>query len=450
MKIKSKKKVGLIIGAVVLAAAAGGAFWYFRGNGNSGGKGESSAVYVDSVATICGLESTGVVERFAGTVEPQKTININADAERTIEEVHVKAGDQVKVGDKLFTYSVVETQNSLTEAEIALERLASDIETGNANVKELQAERTKAAAEDQLDYTVRIQTAQNDVKRNEYSYKSKQAEIENLKKTITNATVTSEIDGVVKSINSTDSGEASMGGDSNSYMTILTNGDYRIKGTVNEQNRSSVVEGQPVIVHSRVDETQTWTGTLTSVDTDNPESNSNDFYSSSDSGNSSTNYPFYVNLDSVDGLMLGQHVYIEMDYGQGEQKEGIWLGSYYIMDVDTEPYVWAVSDRDKIEKRNLTLGEYDEDMDTYQVLDGLTEDDFIAFPDTGVEEGMDTTKNIDQAADFNNDDDMMEEYTDMEDLGSGEEFEEMPEDGMDEPGPGDEPADVIEETEEQT
>ena len=34
--------------------------------------------------------------------------------------------------------------------------------------------------------------------------------------------------------------------------------------------------------------------------------------------------------------MLGQHVYIEMDEGQEDQKTGIWLGDYYIVDADTE------------------------------------------------------------------------------------------------------------------
>ncbi|MFR3882713.1 MAG: hypothetical protein ACLTX6_10760 [Lachnospiraceae bacterium] len=41
---------------------------------------------------------------------------------------------------------------------------------------------------------------------------------------------------------------------------------------------------------------------------------------SGDSQTSSTTYPFYVELQSSEGLMLGQHVYIEPDEGQEEQK----------------------------------------------------------------------------------------------------------------------------------
>ena len=51
---------------------------------------------------------------------------------------------------------------------------------------------------------------------------------------------------------------------------------------------------------------------------------------------SSSTYPFYVNLDSSDGLMLGQHVYIEPDEGQDEQKAGLWLSEVYIVDMLTQ------------------------------------------------------------------------------------------------------------------
>ena len=47
-------------------------------------------------------------------------------------------------------------------------------------------------------------------------------------------------------------------------------------------------------------------------------------------------------LDSSDGLMLGQHVYIEPDEGQDDNKAGIWLNDYFIVDADTDsPYVWV-------------------------------------------------------------------------------------------------------------
>ena len=51
----------------------------------------------------------------------------------------------------------------------------------------------------------------------------------------------------------TDSGDSSSddssSGGSNAFITILSTGAYRIKGTVNELNVNSIVEGEPVTIH---------------------------------------------------------------------------------------------------------------------------------------------------------------------------------------------------------
>ena len=99
-------------------------------------------------------------------------------------------------------------------------------------------------------------------------------------------------------------------------------------------------------------------------------------------------YPFYVTLDSSDGLLMGQHVYIEPDHGQGQKQEGIHLPAYYINDADTSPWVWAQDKNGKLEKRSLTLGTYEEDLATYPVESGLAAEDYIAFPDETLTVGM--------------------------------------------------------------
>lgn len=402
--MKSKKKRLIVIGiAVVVLVAAGIIFWFVKGSGDSSGKDSDNVVYVDSVANITGVGSgTGLIDRFSGVVEPQKTWKIEVTSDKKVDEVYVKEGDEVKVGDKLFIYDTSEAEENLAQAEIELDRISNEIESGKQQIAELKQEKASAPAEDQLEYTTRIQTAENAQKKSEYELKSQKVQIEQLKKTIDSAVVTSEIDGVVKSINNSDSSDsyASINGETEAFMTVLATGNFRIKGTVNEQNISSVIEGQPVIVHSRVDEEQTWKGTMTAVDTENPEKNDNMYYYSSDSSETSSSYPFYIDLESAEGLMLGQHVYIEMDYGQGEEKEGLWLASYYIVQEDGEAYVWAANSKDKLEKRDVTLGEYDEELMEYEILDGLTTEDYIAFPEDGLVEGMSAEKNIDQVGTY--------------------------------------------------
>ena len=218
-----------------------------------------------------------------------------------------------------------------------------------------------------------------------------------------NTKVVAPMDGIIKTINENNSTSSSdddssnsnsdNGSDStsNAYITIMAKGDYRIKATASELTVRSMSEGQSMIIRSRVDDS-TWTGTVTKIDLEHPDNgNNNDYYMSS--GTTATKYPFYISLDSTDGLMLGQHVYVEADYGQGDVKEGLWLDEYYIMQEDDGAYVWAENAKGYIEKRKVELGEYDENMMRYQILSGLTEDDYIAYPEDRVKEGMKVTHN---------------------------------------------------------
>lgn len=105
----------------------------------------------------------------------------------------------------------------------------------------------------------------------------------------------------------------------------------------------------------------------------------------------STSYYFYVTLESSDGLLLGQHVYIEMNAGQEEQKEGVWLDASFIADLDSKPYVWADNGKEKLEKRSVILGEFDEELNQYEIKDGLGKKDAVAFPQENLKEGAPTT-----------------------------------------------------------
>ncbi len=388
----SKKKVGIIIGAVVLVAAVAAGGLYFSGVLGKGGGSSSDKVYVETVSTIMGSGISGN-NRYSGVIEPQESWDVNKDEGRTVAEVFVEVGDEVAEGAQLFSYDVEELDLQLEQQKLELEGIDNEISDYNSQIADLQKEKASAPADQQLDYTTRIQSLQTSIKQSEYNRRSKEAEMEKTKKSMENSVVTSKIAGVVKAINDSDSDEY---GNRLPYMTILATGEYQVKGAVNEQNRGMISEGLPVIVRSRVDEELTWSGSITKLDTENTISNNkNGYYSdSSDEMTTSSKYPFYVALDSMDGLILGQHVYIELDMGlQPAEKEGVWLYSYYIVMDDGDPYVWASNGRDKLEKRVVELGEYDENLDQYEIKSGLTEEDLIAFPMPGLYEGVTTVTN---------------------------------------------------------
>ena len=143
-----------------------------------------------------------------------------------------------------------------------------------------------------------------------------------------------------------------------------------------------------------------------------------------------------MNLDNADGLMLGQHVYIEMDYGQEDRKDGLWLDAFYIVDADTEPYVWMSDDRDQLVKQPVSLGEYDAELDKYEITEGLEKEDCIAFPTDALEEGLPSEINDSAQIPYTGEDTAGEDGSVME--------EEIPEEELGEDpaveGPGEEEA----------
>ena len=265
-----KKRIIIVLGILIAAGGIGTGVWYhFKGNGQSGTG--DSIVYVSKVSVITGSETTAV-NRFAGVVEPQKILAAAAGL------------SEVKAGQLLFEYDLSSIEDDLKQAQLDLDRLKNEQISLTEQIATLEAEKKKAKAEDQLSYTIEIETNKMNLKKNEYSQKSKQSEIDKLQSATQNTEVRSEIDGVIQKIDTSkmtrddgdsvddssamDSSMSSGDGssDSSAFITILSTGAYRVKGKVNEQNRDSIVPGEAVIIRSRVDSTKTWKGTMGSID----------------------------------------------------------------------------------------------------------------------------------------------------------------------------------------
>ena len=321
---------------------------------------------VQSVAQITSSGvSTGASNVYAGVVESQKSVNVNANTAYKIAETYVKVGSNVKAGDKLFSYDMSENAMSARQAQLDIEKLRN-------NAAALQEEREEASSSEKSTYSVQILQKQNEIKQNSYDIESKQLELSKLQDEASEATVSAPISGVVKEIKDLDSESAT-----NTYIVIMATGDYRIQGVINEQNIDEIKLGQKMLIHSRTDESKVWRGRISEIDKDNP------IYKNENNPTASTNYAFYVTLDSVTDLMLGEHIYIEKDLGL--TKDGkIQLPSYYIVDAQTKkPYVMAEKDG-KIAKQYVVLGELNKDTNCYVIAEGLTLNDNIAYPDATV------------------------------------------------------------------
>ena len=355
------------------------------------------------------------------------SVNVSPTIAHAMEEVPL-LGTIVKVVN-FSTYSDVQDDKNM-EANVDIPQVAvtnqdgkvlSD-ETDELNqevkkyaggiIKSYQSDLKSASASEKIQLQTQILTAQTTIKKDQYTIKSNKESIKLLEKNIKDATVKSKMNGLVKKVNASletsssddssddgsDSGDGSS--DDSSYMTILAVGNYRIKGTVSETNVWSLNEGDPVIVRSRVDNSQTWKGTISSIKTDTTADDTSDSSSDysdgytddeSSTGETASKYNFYVKLDNDKDLMMGQHVLIEQDNGQDEQKEGMWLPSAYIKKNNNKYYVWLDS-HNKLKLHEIQVGEYDENLDEYEVKSGLKTSDYIACDDSTLKEGMKVTK----------------------------------------------------------
>jgi HlyD family secretion protein len=383
-----KKKVIIIIGILAITGVvAVGAIFLGNKSGGSSGVG----TYVESVSVLSGIQGNlGLQNRFSGVIEPQSTLEIKLDTTKTIKELYVEVGQNVEVGTPLFAYDTGEMEMNLNQGKLELDRIANEILSTNRQIATLESEKANASSEDKLGYTIEIQNLQNSIKRAEYNKTSKELEITKLQKSIDTAAINSTMVGVVKSINK----DVNNIEGQSAYITILATGEYRIKATTNEQNIFSLSEGKTIIARSRIDEAITWTGIINSIDKENPVTEPNKGMVMGPETNTvpATKYNFYVTLNSFEGLMLGQHVFIELDEGQTVVKDGLWIPSYYLQVDGENIWAWVANSKNRLEKRRVSIGEYDENTDKYEILEGITVEDYIAFPQEGLKEGADIIK----------------------------------------------------------
>ena len=392
---KSKKIIiGTVAGVTAAAVCVSGVLvWHHHSKSSS----VDGVAYVMPIRDVNSAANTVSDLQFSGVVEPQETKEIKLDTSKKVADVAVKEGDHVNAGDPLFTYDVESMQLELQQGNVDIERMENEIASNKQQIAQLESEKKNASADDKLTYTTQIQSLQTDIAKSEYDIKTKKIELEKLQNTIDNATVKAEIAGTVQSLKTV---EQLQSDGTDVLMKIMSDGEFRVKCTISEQNIQSIYQDEPMVLRSRVDDSS-WKGTISEISTEADNSQNNSMmYGSSDDMTTASKYPFYVTLDSSDGLMLGQHLLVSMDDMSDDSidKSGIWLYSDYVLtDEDGKSYVWAADKKDRLEKREVEVGQTDDTAGDCEIKSGLSEDDMIAFPSDSYQEGMKTTTNPDEA-----------------------------------------------------
>ena len=354
---------------------------------------QEGAVYVQSVSVITGVGPAGQRNRYSGVVEAKNVVKLDPDKDLTVKECFVAAGDKVVKGQRLFSYDVESMQIAFEQLQLDILGLENGIQTGEAKVESLKKKLATVKEFKKYEIQMDIQTEELEVRKKKYELSGKTKQAEDMEEALKNTVVYSPVTGTVRSVKTGDSSGQdyySYGGstEDTAYITIVAGNDYCVKGTVSEQTIHTLQEGMDVRILSRVDDS-IWPGRIYKINTEETKQNgSRYYYYDSGSGEQASKYDFFVELDNNEGLLMGQHVYIELSSGADQESDALLLPLYYVVENEGQPFVYAADGENRIEKRTVTLGDQDEENGTVAILDGLSYLDRIAFPDETVQVGM--------------------------------------------------------------
>lgn len=343
----------------------------------TGCAGERAPVPVVQVSMIARAGLAG--DSYAGVVISENAVQIQRDKSQTVDELYVSEGDTVREGQQLFRYDVNELNLTLDRKELDLDRLEAEVKSKKKQISEVEKELKTATGDTKTQLNIQLRQLNTELTQAQYDEEDLEAEIKYTKQMIKNAVVKSPADGTVRKID--ELGEV--------YILIQQTGAFQVQGMLNELNvNAGITPGARVEVVSRLEPDRIWTGTVTMVDFSNTGTNSYDnMYGTTDILSSSTGYPFYVTLDSVEGLLLGQHVYVRLAGVNAGSDGRVLVPESYLTDLayDEETLiasaaVWCPNEEYKLAKQTVVLGEYLADIGCYVILEGLSLDSYVADP----------------------------------------------------------------------
>ncbi|WP_075983098.1 efflux RND transporter periplasmic adaptor subunit [Bacillus massilinigeriensis] len=285
-------------------------------------------------------------KKAKGIIMPTEEQHIYLDQNvGTFGKFLVSEGDEVQAGTPLFEYSSVNGEARKQQLEAESTRLEKEISGIDASISELEdliadlPNKTKSEKESKRMLEASIK---QDIQNKELQKSRLQAEADKYEDLITaeedhlsNLTVTSEIDGVVKSVSQ----------DLKNPVVTIASNDQQIEGVLKEKELRSVAEEMKVYAYSESAK-QKIEGTISKI-------------ASLPVGKvevkKESEYPFIVTLnENVEGLIHGSHV--QMNIIRKEELGALTLPASVIDQGKKNSYVYELKENGVVEKRKIEEG----------------------------------------------------------------------------------------------
>lgn len=143
---KIPKKAKIFVGVAVLAGAVGfGCFRVYQDHFHG-----TVAVYSASDGSISTNETDWGGFQYDGTIQADGMQTIMVSESQTVGEVAVKEGQQVKKGDKLFSYDTTLSDLDMQRAQLDIKKLELQLKTAKNNLKIVQKYRPGEPVKEQI------------------------------------------------------------------------------------------------------------------------------------------------------------------------------------------------------------------------------------------------------------------------------------------------------------
>ena len=209
---------------------------------------------------------------------------------------------------------------------------------------------------------------QKEIKDLEFQIKMAEAEYKIMQTEVSDGTVRATVDGEVVSLLAEEEARMTM----QPLLKVSGGGGFYVEGSVSELEKDKMVIGQEVTINDW-NTGMMYTGTVESIG-DFP--NNEDYYNGINNPNASY-YPFTVFIDGSADLQAGS--YVSVMYSAGTSEHGVYLENPFIRTEQGRSYVYVRGEDGKLEQRFVTTGK--SLWGSYmEILSGLSETDYIAFP----------------------------------------------------------------------
>ena len=209
---------------------------------------------------------------------------------------------------------------------------------------------------------------EKEIKDHQFRVKMAEAEYAIMQTEADTGKVVAKIDGTVVSLLSEEEAKETM----QPIMKISGGGGFYVEGSVSELEKDKLQIGQQVTINDW-NTGMEYTGTVQSVG-DFP---SADGYWNGMGNPNASYYPFKVFIEENADLQEG--TYVNVVYSTATNQQGIYLENPFLRTEQGTTYVYVRGSDGKLEKRPITTGKSLWGSYT-EVLEGLSEEDFIAFP----------------------------------------------------------------------